>query len=156
SGSRASDHPVARRSPQRRPIAQHKSSTLLEFGWARAHVGAGFLLAEGASAMRKTLLLIAPILLLAAACSSSSPGGFGDDSTLGGGGKSGNGGNGAGGDLGGGGGNGGGGGGGALPAECSASPAPAVFGNALCLCGDFKDIGNLLVKSGATGNLGSV
>lgn len=44
-----------------------------------------------------------------------------------------------------------------LSAElCEASPAPAVFGNALCLCGDFKDIGNLVVKSGTGSNLGSI
>ena len=39
---------------------------------------------------------------------------------------------------------------------CEASPAPAVFGNALCLCGDFKDIGNLIIKKGTGSNLGSV
>jgi hypothetical protein len=45
---------------------------------------------------------------------------------------------------------------GTMSAElCQASPAPAVFGNALCLCGDFRDVGNLVVKGG-TGSLGSV
>ncbi|MFO0676954.1 MAG: hypothetical protein U0169_10485 [Polyangiaceae bacterium] len=36
------------------------------------------------------------------------------------------------------------------------SPAPAVFGNALCLCGDFHDIGNFVVAKGADGSFGSV
>ncbi len=40
-------------------------------------------------------------------------------------------------------------------APCTASPAPAVFGNALCLCGDLHDVGNLKV-TGTAGNLGSI
>ena len=40
--------------------------------------------------------------------------------------------------------------------ECKASPAPAVFGNALCVCGDLFDVGNLTVKNGGDGTLGSV
>jgi len=40
---------------------------------------------------------------------------------------------------------------GTMSAEmCQASPAPAVFGNALCLCGDFRSVGNLVVKGGAS------
>ena len=41
-------------------------------------------------------------------------------------------------------------------AECKASPAPAVFGNALCVCGDLNDVGNLHVAAGTDGTLGSV
>lgn len=41
-------------------------------------------------------------------------------------------------------------------AQCAASPAPAVFGNGLCVCGDFNDIGNLVVSASSDGNLGSV
>ncbi len=40
--------------------------------------------------------------------------------------------------------------------QCPKSPGPVLFGNALCLCGDFTDIGNLMVKSGAPNNRGSV
>ena len=45
---------------------------------------------------------------------------------------------------------------GLTPAQCAASPAPAVFGNGLCVCGDFNDIGNLVVDGAGDGNLGSV
>ncbi|MBS2014020.1 MAG: hypothetical protein JST00_14110 [Deltaproteobacteria bacterium] len=45
---------------------------------------------------------------------------------------------------------------GLTPEQCEASPAPAVFGNALCVCGDFADVGNLVVGKGADGSLGSV
>lgn len=45
---------------------------------------------------------------------------------------------------------------GLTPEQCKESPAPAVFGNALCVCNDFKDVGNLIVGKGADGSLGSV
>lgn len=45
---------------------------------------------------------------------------------------------------------------GLTPEKCEESPAPAVFGNALCVCNDFKDVGNLIVGKGADGSLGSV
>lgn len=42
------------------------------------------------------------------------------------------------------------------PEQCAASPAPAVFGNGLCVCGDFNDVGNLIVSPSSDGSLGSV
>lgn len=45
---------------------------------------------------------------------------------------------------------------GLTPEKCEESPAPAVFGNALCVCNDFADVGNLIVGKGADGSLGSV
>lgn len=45
---------------------------------------------------------------------------------------------------------------GLTPEKCAESPAPAVFGNALCVCNDFADVGNLIVGKGADGSLGSV
>ena len=40
--------------------------------------------------------------------------------------------------------------------ECPASPAQAVFGNAVCICGDFTDVGNLIVRSALADNAGSI
>lgn len=41
-------------------------------------------------------------------------------------------------------------------AQSCGSPAPSLFGNALCLCGNFDDIGNLMVTGTSPQNLGSV